>query len=75
MIIKEKLDLIKSVVKNFTDEQLENFNETTRFSDLNLDSLDIVEIQIALETKLGYEIPDPVDDKPINTVGDLLNIL
>lgn len=43
-------------------------------NDLNADSLDLVELIMALEEEFGVEIPDD-DAQKIETVGDALNYL
>jgi acyl carrier protein len=43
-------------------------------NDLNADSLDLVELIMALEEEFGVEIPDE-DAEKIETVGDALNYL
>ncbi len=42
--------------------------------DLNADSLDVVEIQMALEEEFGVEIPEEDFDK-IQTVGDVVRYI
>jgi len=42
--------------------------------DLNADSLDVVEIQMALEEEFGVEIPEDDFDK-IQTVGDVVRYI
>ena len=42
--------------------------------DLNADSLDLVELMMALEDELETEIPDEEAEK-FNTVGDVVNYL
>lgn len=45
--------------------------ESKFIEDLNADSLDVVELVMALEEKLGIEIPDEVAEK-MTTVGDVV---
>lgn len=45
--------------------------ESKFIEDLNADSLDVVELVMALEEKLGIEIPDEVAEK-MATVGDVV---
>ncbi|MGD8240612.1 MAG: acyl carrier protein, partial [Armatimonadota bacterium] len=42
--------------------------------DLNADSLDVVEIQMALEEEFGVEIPEE-DFEKIQTVGDVVRYI
>lgn len=75
MTREEKLDLIKKTIQKYTNNEIQNFSVDTKLSDLDLDSLDIVEIQMEFEEVLGHDLPDPSQDKPINSVGDLLAIM
>lgn len=49
-------------------------SEKTTLSDLNADSLDLVEIVMAIEDEFGIEIPDGEENK-IHTVGDAVAIV
>ena len=46
--------------------------DTSIIEDLGADSLDVVELVMALEEKFGVEIPDE-DAEKINTIGDIVN--
>jgi len=48
--------------------------ESTFVDDLNADSLDLVELMMALEDELDTEIPDE-DTEGFSTVGDVVNYL
>ncbi|WP_163499475.1 acyl carrier protein [Helicobacter suis] len=48
--------------------------EADFIKDLNADSLDVVELIMALEEKFGIEIPDEQAEK-IKTVGDALKFI
>lgn len=48
--------------------------EADFIKDLNADSLDVVELIMALEEKFGIEIPDEQAEK-IKTVGDALRFI
>ena len=50
----------------------ENTLESSFIDDLNADSLDIVELIMALEDELDMEIPDE-DVENFKTVGDVVN--
>jgi acyl carrier protein len=49
------LDLIKDVSSNLKDDDI---IKAEKWSDLNFNSLDIVEIILNIEDKFGIEIPD-----------------
>jgi acyl carrier protein len=66
-------------VKDIVVEQLgvdeEEVNEQASFvDDLGADSLDIVELVMALEEEFDLEIPDE-DAEKITTVGDAVNYI
>lgn len=70
----DKLTLLKEAIEHVKAEKL-NFELTTetRLSELKIDSLDAVEVQMYYEEKTGTITKDP--DKSIKTVGDLLELL
>ncbi|GAB2277172.1 Acyl carrier protein 2, mitochondrial [Dionaea muscipula] len=64
----EVTDRVISVVKNFQKVDPSKVNPNAHFqNDLGLDSLDAVEIVMALEEEFGFEIPDNEADK-INSI-------
>jgi acyl carrier protein len=70
---------VKSKVISIIAEQLakpeESIKETSRFiDDLGADSLDTVEIIMAMEEAFSIEIPDAEQEK-IKTVGDAINYI
>lgn len=48
--------------------------ETSFINDLNLDSLDIVELMMKMEDEFGVEIPEE-DAEKLKTVQDVMNYL
>ncbi|CBI17603.3 hypothetical protein VitviT2T_005433 [Vitis vinifera] len=65
----EVTDRVISVVKNFQKVDPSKVTPTANFqTDLGLDSLDAVEVVMALEEEFGFEIPDNEADK-INTIN------
>ncbi|KAF7805279.1 acyl carrier protein 2, mitochondrial [Senna tora] len=65
----EVTDRVISVVKNFQKVDPSKVNPNAHFqNDLGLDSLDAVEIVMALEEEFGFEIPDNEADK-INSIN------
>ncbi|KAF5182004.1 Acyl carrier protein [Thalictrum thalictroides] len=65
----EVSDRIITVVKNFQKVDPSKVTPNAHFqNDLGLDSLDTVEIVMALEEEFGFEIPDNEADK-INSIG------
>ncbi len=66
-------------VKEITAEQLgidedRVTMDASFINDLEADSLDIVELMMALEDEFGIEIPDEEAEK-ISTVGDAVNYI
>ncbi|KAI5649003.1 hypothetical protein M9H77_35008 [Catharanthus roseus] len=65
----EVTDRVISVVKNFQKVEPSKVTPDAHFqNDLGLDSLDTVEIVMALEEEFGFEIPDNEADK-INSIN------
>jgi len=62
------LDKIKKIVVEQLDVEEANITLETSFEDLDADSLDIVELIMALEEEFGIEIPDE-DGEKLTTVG------
>ena len=70
---------VEAKVKSIIAEQLgvgedEIKAESAFIEDLGADSLDIVELVMALEEEFGLDIPDEEADK-LKTVGDAMNYL
>ena len=65
-------------VKGIVTEQLgvdaDEVSLETSFDDLNADSLDVVELIMALEEEFDIEIPDE-DAEKLKTVGDAVNYI
>ncbi|KAL3838525.1 hypothetical protein ACJIZ3_023116 [Penstemon smallii] len=65
----EVTDRVLNVVKNFQKVDPSKVTPNAHFhNDLGLDSLDTVEIVMALEEEFGFEIPDNEADK-INSIS------
>jgi len=69
MALFEKVKQI--VVKELQVPESKVTESATFEGDLNADSLDVVEIQMALEEEFGVEIPEE-DFEKIQTVGDVV---
>ena len=63
-----ELEKIKRIVADQLGVEEDEINEATSFEDLNADSLDIVELIMALEEEFDIEIPDE-DAEKLTTVG------
>ena len=68
-------DRVKEIIaKELEVDQKQLTSEAKFIEDLGADSLDIVELVMALEEEFGIEIPDEDADK-LKTVGDAMNYL
>jgi NADH dehydrogenase (ubiquinone) 1 alpha/beta subcomplex 1, acyl-carrier protein len=73
--VSEVTDRILSVVKNFDQIDANKVTPETNFAkDLGLDSLDVVEVVMAIEDEFAIEIPDQEADK-IATIADAVNYI
>ena len=67
-------DKVKSIVVDQLGVEEEEITLETSFAELNADSLDIVELIMALEEEFDLDIPDEEAEK-IRTVGDAVNYI
>ena len=65
---------IKSIIVEQLGVDQDEITLDTTFADLNADSLDIVELIMALEEEFDLDIPDE-DAEKIRTVGDAVNYI
>jgi NADH dehydrogenase (ubiquinone) 1 alpha/beta subcomplex 1 len=66
---------IINVVKNFDQVDANKVNPAVKFTDdLGLDSLDIVEVVMAIEDEFAIEIPDAEADK-ISSIEDAVEYI
>ena len=72
---EEILDKVKEVIVEQLNVEEDDVNEDASFiDDLGADSLDIVELVMALEEQFGISIPDE-DAESIKTVGDAVDYI
>lgn len=64
-------DEVFKIIKSQTSK---NFDEETNIRDLGLDSLDLVELIVEFEEKIGIDIPNNKITN-IKTIKDILNLL
>ena len=68
-------DRVKEIIAKELEVEVKQLTPEAKFiEDLGADSLDIVELVMALEEEFGIDIPDEDADK-LRTVGDALNYL
>lgn len=65
---------IKKLIVEQLDVDEEKLTMDTTFEDIDADSLDVVELVMALEEEFGLEIADEEVEK-IKTVGDIVNYI
>jgi len=71
----ELLDEVKEVVASQLNVDVANIKEDSKFvEDLGADSLDLVELVMALEEKFNIEIPEEQQEK-ILTVADAMKYI
>jgi len=64
---------VLTIVRNFDRTNLSRLSINSQFtSDLGLDSLDVVEVMIAMEEQFHMEIPDAIADK-IKSPGEVVD--
>jgi acyl carrier protein len=74
MTRKEILDKVAETVSETLSIELGELDESTSFDDYDADSLDRLEVLVALEDALGVEIDDD-DASELKTVGDLVDAI
>ena len=63
---------VKEIIVNQLGAKLDQLTLTTSFTDdLGADSLDVVELVMALEEEFGFDLPDE-DAEKLLTVGDVI---
>ena len=68
-------DRVKEIIAKELEVDVKQLTPEAKFiEDLGADSLDLVELVMALEEEFGLDIPDDDADK-MKTVGDALNYL
>ena len=68
-------DRVKEIVAKELEVEVKQLTPEAKFiEDLGADSLDIVELVMALEEEFGIDIPDEDADK-LKTVGDAMEYL
>jgi len=67
-------DVVRNTVTRITRKEISQFARTTTFKDLEADSLDIVQILVALEDHFNIEIVDE-ELEAITNMGDFIDYI
>ena len=70
----EVFDKVKTIVADQLSIDEAMIKAETKFEDLNADSLDVVEVIMALETEFDIEIPDEEAEK-IKNIGAVVEYI
>lgn len=65
---------ISEIVADQLNIEADTIKRETTFGDLDADSLDVVEVIMALEDEFGVEIPDEVAEK-FKNIGDVVDYI
>lgn len=68
----EIVDKVKAIVAEQLNVDAGIITLETKFEDLNADSLDVVEVIMALETEFDIEVPDEEAEK-IKNIGSVVD--
>jgi len=72
--VDEIFEKVKAIVADQLGVEEETITMNTSFEDLNADSLDIVELIMALEEEFDIEIPDE-DAEKLTTIGKAVHYI
>ena len=67
-----ELEAIKKIIKEQIDIDVSAITEETTFEDLQIDSLDMVELTCDLEERCDIKFGEP---EGLETIGDLVNYI
>ncbi len=70
MMLPEVREVIMDIVKESPKCNRSKLTLESHFEDLGFDSLDVVELIVAFEENLGFDIPDEDAENNIKTVKD-----
>lgn len=65
-------DRVAKVLAQYRDMEVDEIHPDTKFEDLGLDSLDMVDLVMALEDEFGVEIDT---EKELHVVNDLVELV
>ncbi|MBQ2697536.1 MAG: acyl carrier protein [Clostridia bacterium] len=67
------LDRIKELLSERLNLDYDSLHDDSRFDELGADSIDIVELVMALEADLGVQLPDDQLER-VSTLGELARL-
>lgn len=73
MTDQEKINFLVKAIKELKDINVTEVTAETRLGDLNIDSLDAIELQMYYEEVNGVQTKDPTG--AVKTVGDLISLM
>ena len=73
MTDQEKINFLVKAIKELKDIDVTEITAETRLGDLNIDSLDAIELQMYYEEVNGVQTKDPTG--AVKTVGDLISLM
>lgn len=66
-------ETIAKLLAQYRDMDADGISPETKFEDLGIDSLDMVDLLMALEDEFGVELN--MEDREVRTVGDLIELV
>ena len=66
-------ETIAKLLAQYRDMDADGISPETKFEDLGIDSLDMVDLLMALEDEFGVELN--IEDREVRTVGDLIELV
>lgn len=73
---QEVFEFLKDLVLNITDTEEGQIEPSARVEDLGLESMDLVEVLIAIRKKYGVEMaPRAFADGKLTTLGDVVDYI
>lgn len=70
----DTLEIIRKAIKKELGRDFDNISEDTAFEDMAMDSLEVVQMVMAIEEAFDIEIDDD-DVDSLKTVGDLVDYI
>ena len=67
-----ELKKLQDIISNYLDIDPKSITEESSFKDMEVDSLDMVEIVMEIEDAFGITIDETAE---IQTVGDIINLI